>query len=1001
MSFHLFGVITLNYFRLGERKKRVEKKKVVKRLHDKTVSLFLTLLLTGTLAVTFNTQQIKIGSRTTIFPETQKQYLSIPEDWWDNKWEHRVPIILKNSENIHREQVPVILKLHQIFGHYFDYSSVNMESARIIEDNDEILYLIQDIDWFEGYSDYDLLTFMTDVSANSEKTIWVYYSTNTSINAPTTYLTYDTIINSPVNLLKNPSFELDLDSDGWPDDWYHSQYDSEYELVWDSATSVTGSHSIKVYIRDDANITRISYPGWTQFVEVKPNRNYLYSGFVKLSNSSNYMNLALHRLKSIEPYEDIPDTGALAYVADPLIFCSGQYGGIADHRLTTDWVYALKLYRTKPSDERYANIIPTTHVLGTVWYDAFLFYEMLDLEIGQKEEVTGKVVDYDVWSVSALKKAYPSDSAISSTAVYLGIAKNEYEPFQLVITPYKDLKDVRIEVRNIKNGDGDTLDDITVDLVEYINVTEPNFGSNGAGKWPDPLIPYEQGDVFNVSNYSSKAIWFTVYVPKHQSAGIYSGNITIVPSNADQKTIPITIKIYDFELPVQGHLKTMFGLDCAGWFKKIQYEMVHGEGSWTWEMEQECLNDYRNNLIFRYIENFASHRISPYLFDILETEYNEQTQVLSVNTTVFDEVYDLGIELGLNTIALQECRGGQHEIPWGWSLAGSKNFFTYDYNTSMIQFSEFMANHLDEKGWLDKAMVYTWDTDGYEVQYEARHNETWVSYLRGIYNLIKEGDPRLKVYHSASITPQLYGTIDTWGPCPELYDENLTRERQDLGEDVWYTLDARFGMDVSLTQIRKYPWLCWKHDVHGFETDGSNAWNQNVWKNPKLIEGGLNGDCYLLYPGSDIWYDAPVDHFVPSMRWEIIRESLEDYEYFWLLDKLINRAKAQGINTTDAEIALARVNEMIDGIEFKDDSELLYEIRSQIAREIENLKHLILEGDLNNDGIVNIEDIFIVAKAFQTKPGNEHWDPRADLDGNDLINIADLYEVAKDYGKTV
>ena len=60
-----------------------------------------------------------------------------------------------------------------------------------------------------------------------------------------------------------------------------------------------------------------------------------------------------------------------------------------------------------------------------------------------------------------------------------------------------------------------------------------------------------------------------------------------------------------------------------------------------------------------------------------------------------------------------------------------------------------------------------------------------------------------------------------------------------------------------------------------------------------------------------------------------------------------------------------------------------------------------ISTDLNKDGTVNIQDIFIVAKAFQTKPGDENWDPRADLDGNDLVNIIDLYEVAKDYGKTV
>ena len=66
-----------------------------------------------------------------------------------------------------------------------------------------------------------------------------------------------------------------------------------------------------------------------------------------------------------------------------------------------------------------------------------------------------------------------------------------------------------------------------------------------------------------------------------------------------------------------------------------------------------------------------------------------------------------------------------------------------------------------------------------------------------------------------------------------------------------------------------------------------------------------------------------------------------------------------------------------------------------------NLSYFGLISDLNNDGVVNIQDIFIVAKAFGTKEGHENYNPIADLDGNKEINIIDLYEVAKDYGKTV
>ena len=56
--------------------------------------------------------------------------------------------------------------------------------------------------------------------------------------------------------------------------------------------------------------------------------------------------------------------------------------------------------------------------------------------------------------------------------------------------------------------------------------------------------------------------------------------------------------------------------------------------------------------------------------------------------------------------------------------------------------------------------------------------------------------------------------------------------------------------------------------------------------------------------------------------------------------------------------------------------------------------------DINNDGIVNIVDITIVAKAFGTKPGDDRWNETADVDKNGQVNIIDISMVAKDFGKT-
>ena len=59
-----------------------------------------------------------------------------------------------------------------------------------------------------------------------------------------------------------------------------------------------------------------------------------------------------------------------------------------------------------------------------------------------------------------------------------------------------------------------------------------------------------------------------------------------------------------------------------------------------------------------------------------------------------------------------------------------------------------------------------------------------------------------------------------------------------------------------------------------------------------------------------------------------------------------------------------------------------------------------MPGDLNSDGKVSIFDLFIVAKAYGTKPEDPKWNPLADLNNDNIINILDLIHVARNYGRT-
>jgi len=58
-----------------------------------------------------------------------------------------------------------------------------------------------------------------------------------------------------------------------------------------------------------------------------------------------------------------------------------------------------------------------------------------------------------------------------------------------------------------------------------------------------------------------------------------------------------------------------------------------------------------------------------------------------------------------------------------------------------------------------------------------------------------------------------------------------------------------------------------------------------------------------------------------------------------------------------------------------------------------------LLGDINVDGIVNMEDLYIAAISFGSNPNSPQWNPKADINRDNIINLLDLYLIAANLGK--
>jgi hypothetical protein len=55
------------------------------------------------------------------------------------------------------------------------------------------------------------------------------------------------------------------------------------------------------------------------------------------------------------------------------------------------------------------------------------------------------------------------------------------------------------------------------------------------------------------------------------------------------------------------------------------------------------------------------------------------------------------------------------------------------------------------------------------------------------------------------------------------------------------------------------------------------------------------------------------------------------------------------------------------------------------------------KGDINGDGIVNLFDLTIVGTAWDSKPGDENWNPNADLDNDGWVYLPDLTIIGTNY----
>ncbi len=140
-----------------------------------------------------------------------------------------------------------------------------------------------------------------------------------------------------------------------------------------------------------------------------------------------------------------------------------------------------------------------------------------------------------LWTTTTMDKVL-REAAVpdaQGTAISLNAAKNEFEPFQIVVRP--DAATTATLSMTPFTGPA-TINALEVRQVGYVQIPKPSDASSiPSGMIPDPLYPMNFGDAQTLDAGMNQPFWITVFVPPDATAGDYTSTLTIAVGDATQQ----------------------------------------------------------------------------------------------------------------------------------------------------------------------------------------------------------------------------------------------------------------------------------------------------------------------------------------------------------------------------------------------------------------------------------------------------------------------------------
>ncbi|MCC6647443.1 MAG: DUF4091 domain-containing protein [Polyangiaceae bacterium] len=529
-----------------------------------------------------------------------------------------------------------------------------------------------------------------------------------------------------------------------------------------------------------------------------------------------------------------------------------------------------------------------------------------------------------LWTTTTMDKVLreAAPPATTGTGLRMFAAKNEHEPLQIVLRA--DAAGSGSASIAPFSGPG-KLDRITWHRVDYVKISQPSDASSiPSGEVPDPLVPVADGAPQPLAPGKNQPMWMTVYVPPDAPAGDYTSQLTVTIGGVPQ-VIPVSLHVFDFALPAKigfdGNWNTSFqalgggaSLEAARRLKDHfrEHRLVPAGVAWPAGL------NYDGGIDYDCASGAFVDGPGPYDFAQLGPQYIDGVGWDGVGFPSFEVMQFVD-----NSTPRPDTFCG---VPRGPGHVG-----TPAYDAAWSKLLSAIDGYVSSRGWRQKAYYY--------VQNEPQDQADYDTAAR-LAALTKAAAPHLRIAVSEEPKPEIAenplaggASYDLWWANLSAFDPAYAATRQARGEQVWWYFlygDAppRFNpitIDHPGIESRIAFWAAWRHRIAGFAYYSVTGWGSDPTSNPRPQGTKQNGDGFLLYP------PTKSGELVSSIRWELLREGEEDFEYFLLAQKgkrPETPSEVAGVDTTVGSAVASTTS-------FTRDAGALQHLRNQLGAYLE------------------------------------------------------------------